>query len=157
MTQINNVMNELKTLYNAVTDIFVEIGPYGFSPAKSIDIAGSKATMRIVYSAKETAPHEYLWTINFMIDSKGDWKHFWSADVYTGFRNGNRIPFGLFVYELAYPMHQCLMSRSYTSYRFDGRVDKWTKKETALWKEVFSISDEDWQRFVDTMMQYRAM
>lgn len=150
-------MNELKTLYNAVTDIFVEIGQYGFSPAKSIDIAGSKATMRIMYSAKETAPHEYLWTINFMIDSKGDWKHFWSADAYTGYRNGHKIPFSLFLYELKYPMHQCLMSMPYTAFRFDGRIDKWNKRETALWKEVFGITDEQWQWFVDSVAQHMSI
>ena len=150
-------MNELKTVYNDVTDLFVEIGPLGFSRAKTVDIAGSKATLRIQYSAKETEPHTYLWTINFMINNKDDWKHFWSVDVYSAVRNGHKLPFGLFVYELKYPMYQCLMSRSYTSYRFDGKVDKWTKKETALWKEVFGISDAEWQSFVDSVSKYREM
>ena len=150
-------MNELKTLYNAVTDIFVEIGPYGFSPAKSIDIAGSKATMRIVYSAKETAPHEYLWTINFFIDSKGDWKNFWAVDLYSTLRGGRTMPFSLFLYEMKFPMHQCLMSIPYTAFRFDGRIDKWTKKETALWKEVFGITDEQWQWFVDSVAQHMSI
>lgn len=150
-------MNELKKIYTDVIDIFVEIGPLGFSRPKTVDIAGSKATLRIQYSAKQTEPNAFLWTFNFMINNKDGWKHFWSADVYNTCRDGHRIPFGLFVYELKYPMYQCLMSRSYTTFRFDGKIDKWTKKETTLWKEVFGISDAEWQAFVDSVATYREM
>lgn len=150
-------MNELKAIYNDISSPFVEIGELGYSKLKRVEIKGSKSTMKIEYIAQEIDKNEYQWTINFFIDSKGDWKNFWAVDMYSTLRSGRTMPFSLFLYEMIYPMHQCLMSRSYTSYRFDGRVDKWTKKETALWKEVFSISDEDWQKFVDTMMQYRAM
>ena len=140
--------------------MFVEIGPLGYSCVKTVDIVGSNATLRIDYSARRNQYRSFgfLWTINFMINKRGGgWKHFWSADLYSAERNGHTVPFRLFVYELAYPMHQCLMSKKYFSYRFDGRVDKWTKRETALWKEVFGISDAEWQTFLDNVSKYREM
>ena len=147
-------MNELKTIYNDIRSVFVEIGQFGYSQIKRVEINGSKSTMKIEYVAKEIGKNEYQWTINFFIDNKNDWKHFWSADMYSTNRGGSTMPFSLFLYEMKYPMHQCLMSIPYTSYRFDGKIDKWTKKEVTLWKEVFGISDMDWQWFVDCVAQH---
>jgi hypothetical protein len=148
-------MNELKAIYNDITSIFVEIGEFGYSKIKRVEVKGSKSTMKIEYVAKEIDKNKYQWTINFFIDNKDDWKHFWSADMYSTDRGGRTMPFSLFLYEMKYPMHQCLMSIPYTTYRFDGKIDKWTKKEVALWKEVFGISDVDWQWFVDCVAQHK--
>lgn len=150
-------MNELKSIYNDLSSPFVEIGELGYSKLKKVEIKGSKSTMKIMYTAKEIAKNEYQWTINFFIDSKGDWKNFWAVDLYSTLRSGRTMPFSLFLYEMKYPVHQCLMSIPYTAFGFDGRIDKWTKRETALWKEVFGITDEQWQWFVDSVAQHMSI
>ena len=60
-------MNELKAIYNDITSLFVEIGEFGYSKIKRVEIKGSKSTMKIEYVAKEIDKNKYQWTINFFI------------------------------------------------------------------------------------------